>query len=130
MFALHVNSITTSRVEFAFIDVQLYSSMIAIFLQRHFLIELNGPRFGLGLYLFLILCTSAISRCWIFWGRSFFILMKGLFFFLTGTNSVPVEIELVPGFVSLSSPHRKKGWRELGRTAPFISHFGVEQFPF
>jgi len=31
-------------------------------------------------------------------------LMKGIFFFLTGTKLVPVEIEVVPGFGSLPSP--------------------------
>jgi len=42
--------------------------------------------------------------------------MKGFFFFVKGTNLVPVEIELVPGFCSLLSPcfrqkERKKGFR-------------------
>ena len=41
-------------------------------------------------------------------------LMKGIFFFLTGTKLVPVEIEVVPGFGSLPSPpgnhHQPMNW--------------------
>jgi len=44
MFALHLFSTSTSLVEFAVISVQPCWNMTAIFLQRHFLIKLNGPR--------------------------------------------------------------------------------------
>jgi len=45
IFELHVNSIITSRVKFAVMGAQCCSSMTATFLQRHFLIKLNGPRY-------------------------------------------------------------------------------------
>jgi len=66
MFVLHVNLITTSRVEFAVISAQLSSIMTATITQRHFLIKLNGPIFFSGLYSFSNFYITAISRFWIF----------------------------------------------------------------
>ena len=60
----------------------------------------------LGLYLLVFLHVSYFSFLNIL--RSGFphsVLMKGIFSFLTVTNVVPVEMELVPGFDLLSLPH-------------------------
>jgi len=53
--------ITNSWADFAIIGVRLCSTMTAIFLQKHFVIRLNGPRFGSGLFLFLTFGTTTIS---------------------------------------------------------------------
>ena len=68
------------------------------------MIELNELRFGLDLYMYIYICifsASAISRVWRFLGRGLIIFDEKN---LTGTKLVPVEIELIPGFVSLPSP--------------------------
>jgi len=119
MFELQVNSITTLRVKFAFIDVQLYSSMIAIFLQTQFLIELNGPRFGLGLYLFLILCTSAISRCWIFLGRGFFIFDEGTLFLSHRYKFGTCGNRISNRFCFASIPSPEEGLQRTWKNCPF-----------
>jgi len=59
IFELFVNSITTSRVEFAVIGAQLFSSMIATFLQRHSFIQLHGPNsFEFLVNIFGIFCKA------------------------------------------------------------------------
>jgi len=69
-----------------------------------FLIEPNGPRFFLRFAFFLFFsCQLFLVSGYVGVEDSSF-LMKGNFFFLTGTHLVPVEIELVPGFVLLPSP--------------------------
>ena len=45
-------AITTLWAYFFVIGVQLCSTMTPIFLHRHFLIRLNGPRFDSGLHFF------------------------------------------------------------------------------
>jgi len=47
-----------------------------------------------------------LFRFWIFGNGDSIFLMKGILFFLTDTILVPVEIELIPGFGSLPSPHQ------------------------
>jgi len=100
MYALHVISISFISV----IGVQLCLTLTVFLPQRHSLIKLNELRFGLDFYMYIyiyIFSASAISCFWRFLGR-------GLIIFdgrnLTGTKLVPVEIEFIPGFVSLSSP--------------------------
>jgi len=73
--------------DFAVVGVQLCSTIAAIFVLGHFLIELNGSRSDLYLYLIfecqIFLVFGYVGVC-----KSSF-LMKGIFFFLTGTILVP-----------------------------------------
>ena len=63
----------TITFDFSVIGVQLCSNVTAILVWRHFLIRLNGLRFGSGLYLFPTLCSTTIVHFWIFWGQGFVI---------------------------------------------------------
>jgi len=65
----------------------------------------DGPRFCSVLYListFFVLQLFLVSGYFGVENSSF--LMKGIFFFLKGTNLVPMGIELVPGLGPLPSP--------------------------
>ena len=127
-----MNLSTTRLVEFAIIGVQLCSSMTATFLQRHFFLKLNGPRFFFNAHMSTRAHTWAhthththarkhtCTHAWVcihlnfgtklilvsgyFGDGNASFLIKGIFSFFIFTILVPVETELVLGFGSLSSP--------------------------
>ena len=72
-----------------------------------FLIDLNCSRFFLKIcvYIWFFECQLFLVSGYVGVGNSSF-LMKGIFYFLTGTILVPVEIELVPRFGLLASPRQ------------------------